>query len=200
VPSFSSLRSSRKKCCSPRSTILCTSAVSTSRLIDGEPTAVSVVVDQTWRGHNQVSSGPGWIAVRANPEGVPPEQSLENWLRRRARAEIEPMVARIARPLSCSPGTIYIRGQRTRWGSCSARGNLSFNWRLVMAPPNVRGYVIAHEVVHLLVPDHSQKFWLTLQGVWPGSERARQWLASNGHRLRIDLADSLVQAERPTVG
>lgn len=164
-------------------------------LLGGEPTAIRLTVDPAWRGHNQLSSGPGWIAIRTGLGAIPPERSLENWLRRRARADVEPLVSRVAQRLNCHPRAIYVRGQRTRWGSCSAHGNLSFNWRLVMAPPHVLGYVVAHEVVHLVVPDHSQKFWLTLQGVWPESERARQWLAANGQRLQIDLGDSLAYVQ-----
>ena len=74
--------------------------------------------------------------------------------------------------------------QRTKWGNCSAKGNLSFNWRLILAPDYVLRYLVTHEAVHLAVPDHSAKFWLTVQSHCLDAERARQWLVANGDRLR----------------
>jgi YgjP-like, metallopeptidase domain len=62
---------------------------------------------------------------------------------------------------------IYVMGQRTKWGNCSALRNLSFNWRLVMAPDFVLRYIATHEMVHLAVPNHSRKFWLTVQSLCP---------------------------------
>ncbi|MET0649738.1 MAG: M48 family metallopeptidase [Pyrinomonadaceae bacterium] len=60
---------------------------------------------------------------------------------------------------------------------------LSFNWRLIMAPAHVLKYLVAHEAAHLAVPDHSRKFWLTVQSVCPETERAKQWLSRHGHSL-----------------
>jgi predicted metal-dependent hydrolase len=158
-------------------------------LLAGEPTAIRVTHDETWRGSNQITAGSGYLVVRTGPSAIPLERSLENWLRRLARSQIEPMVAQVASHLGLQAGRIYVRDQRTRWGSCSALGNLSFNWRLVMAPPDVLEYLVSHEVVHLVVPDHSHKFWLTLKSICPRSERARQWLAANGDRLQVDIRD-----------
>ena len=84
-------------------------------------------------------------------------------------------------------------GQRTKWGNCSALGNLSFNWRLIMAPDFVLRYLVTHEAVHLAIPDHSQKFWLTVRSFCPETERAKQWLSANGHHLLLlDLRESVV--------
>jgi len=66
-------------------------------------------------------------------------------------------------------------------------GNLSFNWRLVLAPDFVLRYLVTHEAVHLAIPDHSQKFWLTVQSLCPETERARQWLVAQAHRLLTPL-------------
>ena len=90
-----------------------------------------------------------------------------------------------------TPNRVYVMGQRTKWGNCSALGNLSFNWRLIMAPDYVLRYIVTHEMVHLAIPDHSQRFWLTVQSLCPNADRARQWLVANGHRLTVDLADLL---------
>ena len=85
------------------------------------------------------------------------------------------------------PDKVFIMGQRTKWGNCSALGNLSFNWRLIMAPAYVIRYLITHEAVHLAIPDHSHKFWLTVRSLCAESEHAKQWLCCNGHRLLVNL-------------
>lgn len=79
--------------------------------------------------------------------------------------------------------------QRTKWGNCSARGNLSFSWRLVLAPAVVLRYLVTHEAVHLAIPDHSAKFWLTVQSLCPEMERAKQWLSRHHMQLTVDLAN-----------
>jgi len=78
-------------------------------------------------------------------------------------------------------------GQRTKWGNCSARRTLSFNWRLILAPDYVLRYLVTHETVHLAVPDHSAKFWLTVQSLCMDTGRARQWLARHRADLIVDL-------------
>src|SRR5580704_3990355 len=78
--------------------------------------------------------------------------------------------------------------QRTKWGNCSAVRNLSFNWRLILAPDFVLRYLVTQEAVHLAVPEHSAKFWLTVQSLCPEAERAKQWLSANGLRLAVKLA------------
>jgi predicted metal-dependent hydrolase len=77
--------------------------------------------------------------------------------------------------------------QRTKWGNCSARKNLSFNWRIVLAPNFVLRYLVTHETVHLAIPDHSQKFWLMVQSICPETQKAKQWLSANSHQLQVDL-------------
>jgi hypothetical protein len=75
--------------------------------------------------------------------------------------------------------------QRTRWGGCSSRQNLSFNWRLVMAPPAVLDYLAVHELAHLAEPNHSMKFWLIVRSHCPEFQRHKRWLRDNEWRLNI---------------
>jgi len=124
--------------------------------------------------------------IRSRESHTPPAQSLENWLRKQARTAIEQHIAVVAGQLQRTPRNIYIKDQRTRWGSCSSRQNLSFNWRLIMAPEFVLHYLVTHEVVHLAIPDHSKRFWLTVQSLCPETERAKQWLCANSARLYFD--------------
>lgn len=80
---------------------------------------------------------------------------------------------------------ITIRDQKTRWGSCSAKGTLSFNWRLMLAPPSIPDYVIVHELCHLTYMDHSAAFWQKVESVYPDYRTARKWLKDHGHELNI---------------
>ena len=121
-------------------------------------------------------------------------RSRAYWLRKQARTSIEQHLADIGKRVKRTPNRIYVMGQRTKWGNCSALGNLSFNWRLVMAPDYVLRYIVTHEMVHLAIPDHSQRFWLTVQSLCPNADRARQWLVANGHRLTVDLVELLPEA------
>lgn len=77
--------------------------------------------------------------------------------------------------------------QRTKWGNCSSRRNLSFNWRLILAPEYVLQYIVTHEAVHLAIPDHSARFWLTVQSLCRDTERARHWLMAHAGDLAVDL-------------
>jgi predicted metal-dependent hydrolase len=158
-------------------------------LFRGEPTRVRVERDTLRRGPNQVRFDKQEFVIVCGGSQTPPARSLENWLRREARARIEKHLQDVIRRTKRSPKQVYVMGQRTKWGNCSALGNLSFNWRAVMAPDSVMKYLVTHEAVHLVVPDHSQRFWLTVSSLCPGAERARQWLAGNGHRLMIDLTE-----------
>lgn len=81
--------------------------------------------------------------------------------------------------------SITIRDQKTRWGSCSGRGTLSFNWRLILAPPEILDYVVVHELCHLTHMNHSKEFWGLVESVIPDYKARRKWLKENGHTLRL---------------
>lgn len=159
-------------------------------LLHGVPTPIRVEDTPRRKRSNQVRLSDGQlVVVLGRHSRTPAVSTLENWLRREARNSITPLVQRLSDKIGVVPGRLYIMEQRTKWGNCSALRNLSFNWRIVMAPDSVLGYLVTHEVVHLVVPDHSQRFWLTVQSHCPDSERARQWLAANAHRLMVPLED-----------
>jgi len=80
---------------------------------------------------------------------------------------------------------VKISNARTRWGSCSAKGNLNFTWRLIMAPLPVIDYVVVHELVHLKIKNHSRQFWNRVEELMPDYRQHKKWLKENGHRLRI---------------
>lgn len=151
----------------------------------GDDVAVRVVRSDGWRAPNKVALDSGAITITcASHCKTPVQRSLENWLRKQVRERIAQHITEIGTRLKRAPNRIYVMGQRTKWGNCSGLGNLSFNWRLIMAPDFVLRYIVTHEMVHLAVPDHSRKFWLTVQSHCPDVERARQWLVVNGARLQ----------------
>ena len=161
-------------------------------LYRGEPTPVRIeLVDTRARG-NRVGWSEGKILIRRGPETrTPAPRGLENWLRGQARSAITGYLSVVTGRIGQRPGRVYVMDQRTKWGNCSSRGNLSFNWRLILAPDFVLRYLVAHEAVHLAVPDHSAKFWLTVQSLCPEVERAKQWLSRHHAQLTVDL-DSVV--------
>ena len=158
-------------------------------LYRGKSTPVRVeCVDTKARG-NRVTWTDGEIVVRRGPETqTPAVRGLENWLRRQARSALADYLPTATARIGQEPTRVYVMGQRTKWGNCSSRRNLSFNWRLILGPDFVLRYIVAHEVVHLVVPDHSAKFWLTVQSVCPDMERARQWLSRHHADLTVSLA------------
>src|SRR4051812_26164388 len=114
-----------------------------------------------------------------------PRQALERWYRRQARAEVARRLdAACARAGSSYKG-LTIRGQKTRWASCSSSGAMSFNWRLLLAPPEILDYVVEHEVCHLEVMDHSPRFWRLLASRSPQWREHSAWLRRYGSTLTL---------------
>jgi len=111
--------------------------------------------------------------------------AVERWYRRAARAEIEPRLDAAVARAGTSYTRLTIRGQRTRWASCSAGGAMSFNWRLLLAPETVLDYVIEHEVCHLEVMDHSPRFWRLLESRVPDWRENARWLRRYGSTLAL---------------
>jgi len=112
-----------------------------------------------------------------------PEAALERWYRTEARKQIQPRLDRATDQLDHPYTKLSIRNQRTRWGSCSSTGAMSFNWRLMLAPEPVLDYVVWHEACHLLVMDHSKRFWSLVERHVPGYREPRRWLRQNGSAL-----------------
>lgn len=82
--------------------------------------------------------------------------------------------------------SITVRDQKSRWGSCSSRGTLSFNYRLIFAPAAVLDYVVVHELCHLTFMDHSKNFWNKVASVMPGYKEHKKWLKEHGHELSAE--------------
>lgn len=123
------------------------------------------------------------IARVPEPAAVP--RAVEAWYRRTAAAHAAERIAHFAPQIGCWPKKISIRAQRSRWGSCSARGAISLNWRLLQAAPEIFDYVVVHELCHLRVPNHSPRFWAEVARVLPDYRNTRTRLRQFGRSLSL---------------
>ena len=119
------------------------------------------------------------------PPGGDLRDALERWYRRQARVEVSARLDRACARAGSAYATLTIRGQRTRWASCSSSGGMSFNWRLLLAPQEILDYVVEHEVAHLEVLDHSPRFWALLASRCPPYREHERWLRVHGPGLRL---------------
>jgi hypothetical protein len=156
-------------------------------LLRGEATRLEVVQEIERRSRLRVEKKAGRLVVRV-PAGThePPRRLIVPWLKQQARDEIETVVRRQAARMGVTYKAISIRDQRTRWGSCSNQGSLSFNWRLIMAPPAVLEYVVIHELAHRKQQNHSKAFWQVVAHYCPEYKTARAWLRANAPLLRLE--------------
>ena len=121
------------------------------------------------------------VAARPKEPALSAQELQE--LSRRAAEDISERVARFAPQVGVSYGRITIRSQRTRWGSCSSKGNLNFNCLLMLTPPEILDYVVVHELCHRKEMNHSAKFWAQVERVIPDWKQRRKWLKDNGNSL-----------------
>jgi len=127
------------------------------------------------------------LAQREVPPALSPEEIKD--LAKQAARDLPERVAQCAARMGVSYGRITIRSQRTRWGSCSAKGNLNFNCLLSLCPEAVRDYVVAHELCHRIELNHSPRFWAEVEKVCPDYAWHRKWLKENGGSLIARLPE-----------
>lgn len=113
------------------------------------------------------------------------EVRLQNWLKKQARLALHEAVAIYEPHIRLKPHKIMVRDTKSRWGSCSSRKTLSFSWRLIMAPPHILHYVVAHEMAHLMEMNHGPDFWRIVEKLYPDWKEARRWLKAEGSRLML---------------
>ena len=161
-------------------------------LLRGVPTRIVIIEEPLRKARIRVDEEKGNLVLRipAGKRAVIPA-GLENYLREMARDQIEACVAAQAHRMGVRPKTIVIRDQRTRWGSCSSTGTLSFNWRLIMVPPTVMEYVVIHELAHMVHPNHSTAFWAFVSQYYPAYKEARSWLRKNASLLHPQILTEL---------
>jgi predicted metal-dependent hydrolase len=128
-----------------------------------------------------------WVAAERAKQRprlrLDPKDVSEIEARRAVRELVGMLIDEEAPELGVEPARVQIRDQRSRWGSCSTRGTLSFNWRLVLAPFEVLDYVVVHELCHLREPNHSHRFWKLVERRRPDWRAQRDWLHEHGPEL-----------------
>lgn len=110
--------------------------------------------------------------------------AVERCLRGLAARELPPLVLALAAQEGLKVSRITVRNQRSRWGSCSRRGTISLNWRLIQTPPFVQTYICLHEILHLREMNHSTRFWREVERVCPDYRTAERWLKEHSKLLR----------------
>jgi predicted metal-dependent hydrolase len=133
------------------------------------------------QGRGVVSAADEELQVFGAPEFL--ARRVRDWVRAQLKDEIARRADAYGALLGVQARRITLRDTHSRWGSCSADGQLSFSWRLAFAPYAVMDYVVAHEVVHLREMNHGARFWKLVAEVCPEQQRARRWLAKHGHTL-----------------
>lgn len=113
------------------------------------------------------------------------KEVITNWYKRKALQKFGERVRFYYALTGLKYSQIKINSAKTRWGSCSASGNLNFTWRLVMAPEEVIDYVVVHEMAHLKIQNHSAHFWNKVEEIMPEYREQQRWLKENGHLLTI---------------
>ncbi|MCI5044751.1 MAG: M48 family metallopeptidase [Aquisalinus sp.] len=129
----------------------------------------------------EVYASPKRIVIGGDPIHL--GRRLEDWLRREARRDFSAQADLFCTQLGVDRRRITVRDTKTRWGSCSSNGTISFNWRLILSPKFVYRYVIAHEVSHLRHMDHSVLFWRTVDSLVGDRQEAESWLKDHGTSL-----------------
>ncbi len=111
--------------------------------------------------------------------------ALVRWYKRQAEDYITARTGRISKKIKIIPRSITIKTYKARWGSCNIRGELQFNWKLMLAPPDIIDYVIIHELCHIQHHNHSSHFWQLVEHHCPLFKASRLWLKNNGYRLDL---------------
>jgi len=146
-------------------------------LLQGTAHRLEVLTASEFR-RSSVECVDGKLVVRTSSDDKVP-QALRRWYYSIAHEMVRQAVIRLSRDLGVTPTRISIANQKRRWGSCSAKGELRFNWRLAMMPAEIADYVVVHELAHLKVANHSRRFWAVVQTLLPDYKTHRAWLRVN---------------------
>ena len=111
--------------------------------------------------------------------------AIEQWYRTKALSRLIDKTNRYSAILKVEPTSINLKDYKAMWGSCSPKGVVSYNWRIILAPYKIVDYIVVHELCHLIEPNHSSKYWKQVRSVIPDYENSKEWLKNNGSSLLI---------------
>ncbi|TIV97724.1 MAG: M48 family metallopeptidase, partial [Mesorhizobium sp.] len=143
-----------------------------------------IVHEPSKRGTVTVSRDERGPLLVVHGERIHLPRRVADYLKREAKKEIERLVVKHTEAIGKRAKAIRYKDTSSRWGSCTSEGNLSFSWRIMMAPPAVINYLVAHEVAHLKEMNHGPKFWKLCEKLCPDTDRCKDWLKRNGGALQ----------------
>lgn len=111
--------------------------------------------------------------------------ALEQWYRQKCLERVNERIEYYQQLIKRFPNRVVVKEQKRRWGSCSSKGNLNFNWRDILAPSPVLDYIVVHEICHLVHLNHSKEFWRLVESILPDYRERKGWLKKNGASLNI---------------
>ena len=126
----------------------------------------------------------GYLEVPAQGEKAI-HASLTDWYTSHALAKLQEKTRRYAKTLNVEPSSVTVKDYKSRWGSCSTSGDITYNWRIIMAPHRIVDYVVIHELCHLVEHNHSDKYWKQVESLVPDYRERRAWLKTNANTLAI---------------
>jgi len=140
-------------------------------------------------GETKLTNGYLTVCLAKDASGAAVEgcmrQSLQQWYQARALEKLKEKTKRYSAILGVSPQSVGVKEYKARWGSCSSSGDVTYNWRIIMAPHHIVDYIVVHELCHLLEHNHGPKYWKHVKSVVPDYKECREWLKVNGEGLRI---------------
>jgi len=155
----------------------------------GKPIEMSISTVKS-AASSAVLEGQKLLVSKGARDGAIP-RILERWYRQQAAMVFRQKAGSFQQAMGLHYNTIFIRGQRTRWGSCSPAGNLTLNWKLLTAPEEIIDYVVIHELTHLRHMNHSKKFWDMVEQYCPNWRKYRKWLITHEDELKARAAFEL---------
>ena len=151
-------------------------------LIEGQKT--SVVVERSVKKGARLTDSVLYVSAPSNDPALIKEE-IKKFLSRLALQKIREALDKFAPTVGREYGRVTIREQKTRWGSCSSKKNLNFNWKLILAPKEALEYVVIHELCHLVHFNHSERFWKEVESRMPEYDVWRKWLRAHGKELNL---------------
>jgi len=139
-----------------------------------------VVVDASQKRHARLDHE--MLSIHYVKDLLEKEQQ-QRWYREFAKQYLSVRLVQLSEQYGFEFNRLFIREQKTRWGSCSSRGNISLNWKLIKAPVSVSDYVILHELAHTEIMNHSAAFWQRVEALVPDYKEAKLWLRTHGYQL-----------------
>ena len=125
------------------------------------------------------------VGVKNIDNKVKIKKIINNWFRYQSDSYFKENTFNYAKKINLKITSVKVREYKARWGSCSINGDISFNWRLIMAPPDIIRYVIIHELMHIKEHNHSSRYWEHVRSLYPNIKEAKEWLMYNGQSLNI---------------